>query len=110
DILKGKSLKFRFSDNSLKIPHMGWNTINLRQNHFILKDYHKDSHLYFVHSYYPLPDETSDIFGESEHGITFPCAIGRNNLFATQFHPEKSGAPGLQMLKNFSEWEGDNAC
>jgi glutamine amidotransferase len=85
---------------------MGWNTINVRRDHPILKGIDQDASFYFVHSYYPDPTDESDIIAGTDYGISFASAIGRNNVFATQFHPEKSGRFGLLMLKNFSTWDG----
>jgi imidazole glycerol-phosphate synthase subunit HisH len=104
-LLKGTVLKFSLKDPGLKIPHMGWNEINVRQKHYLLKDLVKGTQLYFVHSYYPQPDDPAMVIATCNYGIDFPCVIGRHNLFATQFHPEKSGLPGLSILRNFATWE-----
>lgn len=96
----------RFPEMGLKIPHMGWNTLNIRKDHPILHGIDQDASFYFVHSYYPDPEDALNIFAETEYGISFPSAIGRNNVFASQFHPEKSGRSGLKMLENFSKWDG----
>jgi glutamine amidotransferase len=84
---------------------MGWNEIKIRQKHYLLKDIAPGTQMYFVHSYYPLPDDESLTIASCEYEIEFPCAIGRHNLFATQFHPEKSGRAGLSILKNFAVWD-----
>lgn len=105
-IIPGKCLKFNLKNPSLKIPHMGWNKINQKKEHFILKDLRKNDELYFVHSYYPSPENNDAVYATTEYEIEFCCAMGIKNLFATQFHPEKSGPIGLQVLKNFSEWDG----
>jgi glutamine amidotransferase len=89
----------------LKIPHMGWNQINLKIDHPVFAGLKKDDEFYFVHGYYPLPDNMSQVIATTDYGINFPSIIGMNNLVATQFHPEKSGNPGLTILKNFSKWE-----
>ncbi len=89
----------------LKVPHMGWNSLTIVQDHPLLTGIHKEDEFYFVHSYYPVPKKKENIFGTTEYGITFAAAIGKNNLFATQFHLEKSGEPGLLILKNFCVWE-----
>jgi imidazole glycerol-phosphate synthase subunit HisH len=104
-LIKGTVKKFSLSNKSLKIPHMGWNEIKIRQKHFLLKDVAPGTQMYFVHSYYPLPDDESMVIASCDYEIEFPCAIGRGNLFATQFHPEKSGPPGLSVLKNFAVWD-----
>jgi imidazole glycerol-phosphate synthase subunit HisH len=104
-LVKGTVKKFSLADKSLKIPHMGWNEIKIRRSHFLLKDITPGTQMYFVHSYYPLPDDESLIIASCEYEIEFPCAIGRHNLLATQFHPEKSGSAGLSILKNFAAWD-----
>ncbi|MBW1990249.1 MAG: imidazole glycerol phosphate synthase subunit HisH, partial [Deltaproteobacteria bacterium] len=90
----------------LKVPHMGWNNLDIVKPHPVLKGILPEHRFYFVHSYYPAPDDPGEILATTTHGITFPSVIGKNNLVATQFHPEKSGPPGLTILKNFCEWEG----
>jgi glutamine amidotransferase len=104
-LIKGTVKKFSLTDKSLKIPHMGWNEINIRHPHFLLKDITPGTQMYFVHSYYPLPDDESMVIASCDYEIEFPCAIGSHNLFATQFHPEKSGPAGLSILKNFGAWD-----
>ncbi len=106
DLIRGSCSKFNLTNPSLKIPHMGWNTINITKEHFLLEGLKSKDELYFVHSYYTMPDNPNSVFAVSDYEIVFPVAIGYKNLFATQFHPEKSGAKGLQILKNFSKWEG----
>ncbi len=108
-LIEGECQKFKLTDKSLKIPHMGWNAISIKKNHYLLKDINKGDELYFVHSYYPQPASEDMIFATAEYEIEFPVAIGYKNLFATQFHPEKSGPVGLRILRNFSEWDGKNA-
>ncbi len=103
-LLPGTVPKFAFTDTSLKIPHMGWNGITITRNHPLLAGLETGDELYFVHSYYPQPEEASSVYATTEYGINFPCAIGKNNLFATQFHPEKSGRLGLRILTNFASW------
>ena len=93
----------------LKIPHMGWNRVRFLRSHPVFKGLPEGAEYYFVHSYYPAPAETTMILGVTDHGIEFPSAIGRRNLVATQFHPEKSGRFGLQILKNFLAWDGSHA-
>jgi glutamine amidotransferase len=84
---------------------MGWNEIVATQPHYILKDLKKGDEFYFVHSFYPQPNDEANIYAVCEYEITFPAAIGYKNLFATQFHPEKSGRVGLNLLHNFSQWD-----
>jgi imidazole glycerol-phosphate synthase subunit HisH len=87
----------------LKVPHMGWNNCVPQREHFLFKDVPREASFYFVHSYYTAPAETGDILGLTDHGIDFPSAIGRDKLWAFQFHPEKSGRWGLKLLSNFLE-------
>jgi len=96
----------RFPNASIKIPHMGWNTISLKREHPILKDIDQRAQFYFVHSYYPEPEREESIIATTDYGIRFASVIGRDNVVAVQFHPEKSGRHGLQILKNFSKWNG----
>ena len=85
----------------LKVPHMGWNTVRQRVAHPIFEGIPDDSYFYFVHSYYPQPDDESVVIGETEYGVTFASVLARDNIVATQFHPEKSGEMGLRMYANF---------
>ncbi len=89
----------------LKIPHMGWNRIKIKSKHPVLSDVQEDDEFYFVHGYYPDPDDFQHVLGTTDYGISFASIIGFKNIIATQFHPEKSGKPGLAMLKNFCMWE-----
>lgn len=86
----------------LKIPHMGWNQVTFRKEAPIFRDIPDGSYFYFVHSYYVLPEFPDDIAAVSEYGITFTCAVAKDNIFAVQFHPEKSQEIGLKVLQNFS--------
>jgi glutamine amidotransferase len=90
----------------LKIPHMGWNQVSFSSAHPVFAGLPDSAEYYFVHSFYPDPAEASMVMGITEHGIWFPSAIARQNLVATQFHPEKSGRYGLAILKNFLDWDG----
>lgn len=85
----------------LKIPHMGWNEVILRNGSPLFSGIEDRTFFYFVHSFYVVPAQESDIAAESEYGITFTCAVSRDNVHAVQFHPEKSQANGLRMLQNF---------
>ncbi|MBI4298253.1 MAG: imidazole glycerol phosphate synthase subunit HisH [Chloroflexi bacterium] len=87
--------------DGLKIPHMGWNQVRFTQEHQVFKDVPNGSYFYFVHSYYPDPEEASLVACTTTYGIQFCCAIARDNLVATQFHPEKSGTLGLKIYDNF---------
>jgi glutamine amidotransferase len=93
----------------LKIPHMGWNKVRFLRDHSVFKSLPAEAEYYFVHSYYPSPDQDSMLLGLTEHGVEFSSAVGWRNLVATQFHPEKSGRFGLRLLKNFLEWDGAGA-
>jgi imidazole glycerol-phosphate synthase subunit HisH len=105
-LIDGVCRKLDTGDSSLKIPHIGWNEIDIIKRHYVLKDVAPETQFYFVHSFYPKPKEDSMIFASCTYGRSFSCAIGYKNLFATQFHPEKSGPAGLALLKNFSTWDG----
>ncbi len=88
----------------LKIPHMGWNSINIEQKHPIFAGLKKDEEFYFVHGFYPSPIDKKNIFATTDYGINFPSVVGNGSLIATQFHIEKSGKAGLKMLSNFCKW------
>ena len=110
-LIKGNVLRFpdELSDTEnkrLKIPHMGWNEVKLLRDHPVFKDIPGRSEFYFVHSYYPSPVDSDNILGETDYGIKFTSVISSNNLVAVQFHPEKSGRPGLMLLNNFCKWSG----
>lgn len=87
----------------LKIPHMGWNQVRFCKQVPIFDGIEDSSYFYFVHSYYVVPDDPSDVAGETEYGIPFTCAVARDNIFAVQFHPEKSQGIGLKILENFAK-------
>ena len=103
-IFKGKIKKFS-PDMGLKIPHIGWNSLEIKQKDTLFKDVPEDAYVYFVHSYYLHAEDENDIATVTNYGIDFHSAVGKNNIFATQFHPEKSGDVGLQILKNFASME-----
>ncbi|MGB5438554.1 MAG: imidazole glycerol phosphate synthase subunit HisH [Gammaproteobacteria bacterium] len=94
--------------NKLKIPHMGWNQVHQRGKHPLWKDIPMDSRFYFVHSYYAVPAQANDVAATSPYGLDFASVIARDNVFAVQFHPEKSQHAGLQLLSNFVGWNGEN--
>ena len=98
DIIPGRVIKL---PPGQKVPHMGWNTVRQRVAHPIFEGIPDDSYFYFVHSYYPDPEDESVIIGETEYGVTFASVLARDNIVATQFHPEKSGEMGLRMYANF---------
>lgn len=95
----------------LKVPHMGWNRVAQTRAHPLWADIEDNSRFYFVHSYY-VPAESgdeggnADLAGQTEYGVSLAAAVARENVFATQFHPEKSASAGLQLLKNFVGWDG----
>ena len=103
DIFKGKVVRFHFENNDLKIPQMGWNTIAFRKDNPLFKGIPDKSHYYFVHSYYVAPEEDSIIATTTDYGIEFTSSVWQDNVFAVQFHPEKSQALGLRLLKNFGD-------
>ncbi|MFM9962022.1 MAG: imidazole glycerol phosphate synthase subunit HisH [Planctomycetaceae bacterium] len=100
-IVPGKVVRFQ-DQPGLKIPHMGWNQLQITGEPALLANNPRDAHFYFVHSYHVVPTDRSIVIAESEHGERFVAAIGRGNLWATQFHPEKSQKHGLQLLANFA--------
>ena len=105
-ILEGSVPRFVASSGPgrLKVPHMGWNEVFQATRHALWEGIADASRFYFVHSYYPAPREVSLVAGECDYGVRFACAVARDNLFAVQFHPEKSQAAGLQLLHNFVHW------
>jgi glutamine amidotransferase len=95
----------RFGGDGLKVPHIGWNELSLVRNHPVLDGLDGEV-FYFVHSYFPEPEETQDLIGETEYGTRFCSAAGTENLVAVQFHPEKSSGAGLKLYENFLCWAG----
>jgi len=87
----------------LKVPHMGWNQVKQQVSHPMFNGIPDEANFYFVHSYYVDPQDRSVVAGTTDYGISMPCMVIRNNLVATQFHPEKSGSWGLRMYSNFLE-------
>lgn len=104
DIFRGKVVRFRFDDFEGKIPHMGWNTITMVRRPPILSEIPDGSFLYFVHSFYVVPEDKSIIATTTDYGIPFTSMIWKDNVFATQFHPEKSQELGLKILKGFGDF------
>jgi len=88
----------------LKIPHMGWNEVIQERPHALWSGIADRSRFYFVHSYYPQPADRALTAATCDYGVTFTCAVARDNIFAVQFHPEKSQRSGLQLLSNFVQW------
>jgi imidazole glycerol-phosphate synthase subunit HisH len=110
-LLPGKTVRFRqpvgathWVAPTIKIPHMGWNAVSVVKPHPLLAHLHPGDEFYFVHSFYPQPADASQVYAVSDYSGEFPVAIGRDNLFAVQFHTEKSGMVGLKVLENFSKW------
>jgi len=91
--------------NRLKIPHMGWNQVYQKQSHALWRNIPDGARFYFVHSYYVLPGDSRLVAGSTAHGVEFASVLARDNVFATQFHPEKSQRDGLQLLSNFVHWD-----
>ncbi|MXY87902.1 MAG: imidazole glycerol phosphate synthase subunit HisH [Dehalococcoidia bacterium] len=101
-LLPGNVRHFGF--DHLKVPHMGWNQVTWLREHRITSGIASGSYFYFVHSFYPDPADPDLALGETTYGLTFPSVLARENMVATQFHPEKSGEAGLAIYANFAEW------
>ena len=98
-VLPGRIVRF---PAGLTVPHMGWNNVHVRDTHPVFEGIAPDAYFYFVHSYYPRPEDDAHVIAETEYGgVRFPAVVGRANLIATQFHPEKSGTDGLRLYANF---------
>lgn len=100
DVIPGRVRRLTGGDG-LKVPHMGWNTVRQLRPHPIFRGVPDETFFYFVHSYYVDPEDPETVIGESEYGQRLPVVLARDNLVATQFHPEKSGRYGLQVYANF---------
>ncbi len=101
-LLKGNIVKF--TNTSLKVPQIGWNNIEIvEDNNPLLKNVSNNSYVYFVHSYYLDAADAATITAYATYGVRYGCMVHKNNIYATQFHPEKSGSVGLEILKNFGE-------
>ena len=113
-LLEGRVVRFpsegmiATDGDKLKIPHMGWNEVQQTLEHPLWRGIAQGSRFYFVHSYYPVPRQRSVIAGYTLYRLPFTCAVARDNLFAVQFHPEKSQEAGLRLLRNFVEWDGQS--
>ena len=110
-LLPGKVVRFQFDgqlqeDGSrFKVPQMGWNQVRQTAPHALWEGIADDAYFYFVHSYYAQPELAAHTVGQTVYGAPFSCAVAKGNIFATQFHPEKSAAAGLQLYKNFVHWQ-----
>ena len=107
-VIPGTVKCFRPTSHYDKIPQIGWNTVHLTRQHPVLEGIEDNSEFYFVHSYYPAPSHPEHRLGETEYAdATFAAILGRENVIATQFHPERSGRIGLKLLENFCQWGGE---
>lgn len=110
-VIGGRVKRFRgvaADGTRLKVPHMGWSPVDQAGAHPLWRDIESGSRFYFVHSYYAVPDDRRDVAATTGYGETFASALARDNIFAVQFHPEKSQRAGLTLLANFLRWDG--AC
>jgi imidazole glycerol-phosphate synthase subunit HisH len=99
-LFKGKTVQL---PRTVKVPHMGWNTLNIVRQNELFDGVAEGSYVYFVHSLYPVPADKSIVVTQTEYGTTFTSAVACKNIYGTQFHPEKSGDLGLKILKNFAK-------
>ena len=106
-LLAGRVVKF---PPGRKVPHMGWNSLQLEQPSYLLEGIPNESYFYFVHSYYAEPGEKRDVAATSDYGVVFPAVVGKDNVWGAQFHPEKSSPWGLKLLTNFGKWVNENAA
>ncbi len=114
DIIKGRVIRFKgpafdkrqSAENNLKVPHMGWNSISIQRRPPALADVPDQSHVYFVHSFHVVPEDKGVVATTTAYGIEFVSSIWKDNIFAVQFHPEKSQTLGLSILKRFGEQKG----
>ena len=105
DWIPGKVVKLEVKDNNLKIPHMGWNSLNItNSSHPFLNGIETNSNTYFVHSYHFSVQNKSNIIATVHHGLTMAAIVTKNNIIGTQFHPEKSQSVGLRLISNFIRW------
>ncbi|TAK91469.1 MAG: imidazole glycerol phosphate synthase subunit HisH [Burkholderiaceae bacterium] len=109
-LMPGKVIRFateqmvQADGSRLKVPHMGWNRVRQVRPHALWQGIEDNSYFYFVHSYHVVPQDPALTFGESDYGAPFACVVARDNIFATQFHPEKSATTGLKLYENFVHW------
>ena len=102
--IKGKTIRFRFEEsrNDLKIPHMGWNTVEIKNPSPLVEELDKNSHFYFVHSYHIDCKDKEDVTAVTNYGYDFPSVVKKENIYGIQFHPEKSHKFGMKLLENFA--------
>jgi len=105
-LLPGCVRRFEFERPDLKIPHMGWNEVRVTRPHPMLAGIEPGDEFYFVHAYYPSPAAAENVYAVTDYEHEFASAVGKDNYFATQFHPEKSGRVGLRLLRQFASWTG----
>ena len=110
-VLPGRVVRFRegamvAGGERLKVPHMGWSPVRQVRAHPLWAGIADGARFYFAHSYHPVPGDPADTAGTTDYPSPFTCAVARANIFATQFHPEKSHRAGLQLLANFVTWDG----
>lgn len=100
-----ETIRFKFEGENahLKIPHMGWNTVQVRRQHPLVSDWDDESRFYFVHSYHVVAKELDAVLAETDYGVSIHSLLGRGNIMGAQFHPEKSHKYGMRLLKNFAE-------
>jgi glutamine amidotransferase len=103
--VSGDVVALKPTDPTLKIPHMGWNNLQLVGDHALFDGIAPDAHAYFVHSYQFVPKRREDVWAEVEYGGAVTAAVGHGNIFGTQFHPEKSQHVGLRIISNFLKWK-----
>jgi imidazole glycerol-phosphate synthase subunit HisH len=103
NFISGKVEKIKAQDG-LKIPHMGWNEVNLKAQHPLLEGIKSGEHFYFANSYHFICENADEVLAEAEYGSKLSVVVAKNNIFGAQFHPEKSGEAGLKLLKNFLNW------
>ncbi len=107
-LIPGRVQRFQFDRPELKVPHMGWNEVRPVSTHPLLTGIEPGDEFYFVHGYYPAPEDQRRVFAVTDYEHEFAVAVGKDNYFATQFHPEKSGRVGLRLIEQFVRWDG--AC
>ncbi len=105
-LIKGSIKKIPNNNGELKIPHMGWNSLDIKKHNGLFKGIEEEPYVYFVHSYYLKADDENVVAARTSYGVDIDASVEYKNIFATQFHPEKSGKTGLKILRNFAEIAG----